>query len=308
MSRVTRLALTALVAGTALALMVGTPASAAAAQWVVAADIGSTRAATGEGTRWWAETTNGGSFSDGAAPFDGAALMLRDPAANSSVRVLNTYAPDAAKPTIAEIVNGASYTFAGTNVNFQIEIFFTPVDPAYGPDTTNTNPTRCTAANQTTNPGQCYTVLKWEPLTPTTPTPTEWTTAVLTDAALGNAPASAGWIATNRVGIYPRPTAQAGFTLTQYLAQMTTSSVVLLGVGASIGSGTADATGSLQSLTYAGTTTNFRAQPPAPPAAPASDPALPDTGSASPLPLLAISAAMIGFGLLVVRSRKQNRA
>ena len=83
---------------------------------------------------------------------------------------------------------------------------------------------------------------------------------------------------------------------------------MLIPVATAAETDTAAATGHVESLTYAGTTTNFRAQPPAPPAAPASDPALPDTGSASPLPLLAISAAMIGFGLLVVRSRKQNRA
>jgi hypothetical protein len=232
------------------------PAAAFAAnppQWVVAADVSAARAAAGT-TSWFADPTHNGTFATSTTPFDSsAALELSTPAASDGIRVLNSYGSGVTPPTIPQITSGASYTYSGSNVDFQIELFFTPADSTYGPDPSN-GPTRCTAAGAA-YPGMCYTVIKWEPIATS---PTAWSTVDLSsDAAL--TATTGGWKNTNEVGIYPKPGPLIGNTLSDYLAQM--SSYQVLAVGVSLGSGTAAQVGYVKTMTYAGQTYNFEPQP-----------------------------------------------
>jgi hypothetical protein len=222
-------------------------------QWVVAADVGAARAATGT-TSWFADPTHNGTFATSTGTFDSStALQLSTPAATDGIRVLNSYGSGVTPPTIPQITSGASYTYSGSNVDFQIELFFTPADSTYGPDPAN-GPTKCTAAGAA-YPGMCYTVIKWEPIATS---PSAWSTVDLsTDAPL--TATTGGWKNTNEIGIYPKPGPLVGNSLSEYLAQM--SNYQVLAVGVSLGSGTAASIGYVQTLTYAAQTYNFEPEP-----------------------------------------------
>ena len=104
-------------------------------------------------------------------------------------------------------------------------------------------------------PGMCHTVIKWEPLDSSS---SAWTSVDLSaDTALGEA--NGGWKNTNRIGIYAKPGPLIGNTMTEYLAQ--TSNYQVLAVGASVGTGTAESVGFLQTMTFDGVTFNFRTEP-----------------------------------------------
>lgn len=111
------------VAAVALVLAQTAPASAAGqTKYVVAADIGTSRAAPGA-TAWFADVTNAGAYATTTTAFDGSqSLQLSTPAATDGIRVLNSYGVGATTLTIPQIVAGASYTYSGTNVNFQIDL------------------------------------------------------------------------------------------------------------------------------------------------------------------------------------------
>jgi hypothetical protein len=295
----------ALGAGPANATPVGTT------QWVVAADIPTgTRAPAGT-VSWFADPTAAGEYATTTTAFDGTeALRLTTPAATDGIRVLDSYGSGITPPSIPQIVSGASYTYSGSNVNFQIEIFYTPADPAYGPDPAN-GANRCTPAG-TAFPGQCYTVIKWEPLVSS---PSAWRTVDLSVDTPLTATAG-GWKNTNRIGIYAKPGPLLGNTMAEYLTQIASYNV--LAVGASLGTGTADSVGYLQTISYAGDTYQFRAEPPAPvPSASAtvpvsaSVPTLAATGAADQTLLvwlgsLAAASGILGVVLRVVHRRRRE--
>jgi hypothetical protein len=260
-----RLAIVATAVGTLLALPLALPASAATAipVYVAASAIGTDRA-TGATPNWFADISGAGAFATTTDAFDGISpsLKLTTPGSGDQVRVLDSYGPSAA-PTIPALLNGASYTYTGSNANFQIEIFFTPKNLSeYGPAGTTS---ACTPAKDgaTIIPDQCYTVLKWEPLQ--TPSGT-WKTVDLTaDTALASG--VGGWKNTNVVGIYPKPGAHIGNTLSEYLDQI--ASYQVLGAGVALGSGTVNGTSWIKNLTFGGTEYRFGSIPtPAPAAAP----------------------------------------
>jgi hypothetical protein len=247
-----------LLAAATLALVVGTLPSAAAfastpPQWVVAADVGTARAAAGA-TSWFADPSHNGNYATSASTFDAStALQLSTPAASDGIRVLNSYGSGVTPPTIAQITSGASYTYSGSNVDFQIELFFTPSDSNYGPDPAN-GADKCTAAG-TAFPGMCYTVIKWEPLATS---PAAWSTVDLSSNAALTA-TTGGWKNTNEIGSYPKPAPLIGNTLSEYLAQMSSYQVLAVGVG--LGSGAAAPVGYVKTMTYASQTYNFETEP-----------------------------------------------
>jgi hypothetical protein len=247
-----------LLAAATLVLLVGTlPAASAFAsnpvQWVVASDVSASRAAAGS-TSWFADPNHSGTYATTATAFDGStALQLSTPAAADGIRILNSYGGGVTPPTIAQIQAGASYAYSGSNVDFQIELFFTPTDPGFGPDPAN-GVNKCTAAG-VAYPGMCYTVIKWEPLATS---PAAWNTVDLSSNAALTA-TTGGWKNTNEIGVYPKPGALIGNTMTEYLAQMANYQV--LAVGVSLGTGTALSVGYLKTMTYASQTYNFRPEP-----------------------------------------------
>jgi Putative Ig domain len=247
-----------LLAAATLLLLVGTLPSAAAfastpVQWVVASDVSASRAAAGAAT-WFADPNHNGTYATTATAFDSStALQLSTPAASDGIRILNSYGSGVTPPTIAQIQSGASYAYSGSNVDFQIELFFTPSDPGYGPDPAN-GVNKCTAAGAAF-PGMCYTVIKWEPLATS---PAAWSTVDLSSNAALTA-TTGGWKNTNELGIYPKPGALIGNSMPEYLAQMTNYQV--LAVGVSLGTGTASSVGYVKTMTYAAQTYNFRPEP-----------------------------------------------
>jgi LPXTG-motif cell wall-anchored protein len=247
-----------LAASLAIAAVLGVLVSSAAfasnaPQWVIAADVGTARAAAGA-TSWFADPTHNGTFATSASTFDAStALQLSTPAQSDGIRVMNSYGSGVTPPTIAQITSGASYTYSGSNVDFQIELFFAPSDSGYGPDPAN-GVNKCTAAGAA-YPGMCYTVIKWEPLATSVGA---WSTVDLSsNAAL--TPTTGGWKNTNEIGIYPKPGPLIGDTLSEYLAQM--SSYQVLAVGVALGSGAAAPTGYVKTMTYAAQTYNFQSEP-----------------------------------------------
>lgn len=253
--------------GALLALPTALPALGApsAPVYVPASAIGTDRA-TGSTPNWFADVSGAGAFATTTDAFDGISpvLKLTTPGSGDQVRVLTSYGPGAA-PTIPVLLNGASYAYTGSNANFQIELFFTPKNLAeYGPAGTTD---RCTQAKDgaTVIADQCYTVLKWEPLE--TPSGV-WKTVDLTaDTAANSATATGGWKNTNVVGIYPKPGALVGNTLSEYLDQMADYRVI--GAGVALGSGSPGAVSWIKSAGFNGTAYRFGSAPtPAPRADP----------------------------------------
>lgn len=246
-----------LAAGLAVGGSVSAQAASATAN-VTLDQFGADRAA-GSSTGWWVDRSNAGDARDGVA-FDGsAALQLSTPSARDGVRALYTYGPSAERPAgIKQLLRDASYSYSGSNVNFQVEIFFTPKDETFGP--TAADPAnKCTPASVA---GQCYTSIKWEPFDTSS---NAWTTVDLSaDTAADSSTGTGGWKNTNRVGTYAKPGALIGNTLTEYLDQM--QDYTILAAGVAIGSGTANSVGYVRQLTMGGQEFRFAAgvKPPAP--------------------------------------------
>ncbi|GAB3616245.1 hypothetical protein GCM10027416_08020 [Okibacterium endophyticum] len=252
-----RAAVVTLVAASALVVGGTTAAAAPAVQNITAADIVDIRAPEGT-TQWFSEVSKGGSLLDDA--YNGTdSLALDVPSASASVRVLKTYGAGVRPQSdLPALLSDASYSYAGANVNFQIEMFYTPVDPAYGPDSP-TAENRCTPAfdEGVAVPGQCYTVIKWEPFVDRS----TWTTVDLSaDTAADSPSQTGGWKNSQRIGTYAKPGAMIGNTLTEYLAQM--SDYTVIGVGLGLGSGTSDARGWVRDASFGGVDYRFAQAPP----------------------------------------------
>jgi hypothetical protein len=228
------------------------PASAVAGdtEYVSAASV-----STSGKTPWVADPTLDGAYAFGSAPDTTQALNLSAPTGSDGIRILKRLDP---RPTdVSSILGGASYTYTGSDVNFQLELFFTPADSQYGPEATD--PTkRCTPAidDGSVLPGQCYTVIKWEPLS----TAAAWKTVELTaDTAVDSATGTAGWKNTDRIGQYAKPGPLVGNTLSEYLTEM--RSYTVIGAGVALGSGTAGVSGWVKDLAIGGVDYRFADAP-----------------------------------------------
>lgn len=171
----------------AMVLVAGQSAVAAPVDvTVTAADIQDTRPVDGG---WWADEGAAGTFAVTQDSFDSStAMKLTIPDTSAKVYLYKDY-PIAERPTdLAPLLDGASYTYSGANVNFQIEMVFLPTDvTAYGAQGT----TPCTSAvawGLSTDPDACYTVLKWEPFEK----PTTWKTVDLTQGVAADRANSRG--------------------------------------------------------------------------------------------------------------------
>jgi hypothetical protein len=167
---------------------------------------------------------------------------------------------DAGSPTdLPALLVGSSFTWAGPNVNFQAEVSFIPTDAAhYGPLGSTTPCPRAIPGNDLL----CWTVLKWNPAL----TSSTWHVSDLSaDTAAGTS--HEGWRNTQQVGIYAKPGPTTGNTLSEYLGQM--SSHTVLSFGVALGSGApAGSQGWVKNLTFGGTSYDFAHEKLATPVAP----------------------------------------
>lgn len=236
-------------------------------------EITSVRPLTSAG--WWYDI--GGTSWDFGVTKDGPdndpALKISTTSSSDKIYLFNVYAP-ADRPTdILALIDDASYTYAGANVNFQLEVIFEPTDvAAYGPAG---SVAACTPATTwygwglSSDPDWCYTVLKWEPFASTT----TWSTQDISQNVAANSPTStAGWIAQRRVGNIAPPGVFIGQQLTTILAQMADYEVTALVFGNGSGNSTPKEAW-VKEYTVGGTTYTFSPTANAPAPAPA-----PDTG------------------------------
>jgi len=261
-------ALTA-VASAALLLTGAVPASAVTSKLVPESEIGSAYAGDGE-VVWLAEEWSGGTHAVTTDVFDGRpALKMMRSGTSSVVNLFRSYGVGERPTAAAGLLDGASYSYAGANVNFQLAMFYTPADlSAYGPAGTVS---ACTQAvdNGVPRPDMCFTILKFET--------GQTTTGAYATIRLENAqvpyggPGNPGWWPTKSVGSYAA-NSRTG-TLDQLLAQM--DSYEIYAAGVSVGSGTAAGESWLLDLTFGGTSYGFGSAPS--PAAAATPPAA-DTG------------------------------
>lgn len=248
------------------------PAPEPATVQVTASQIASVRPATGG---WFADT--GGSGGQFAVTKDGpeneAAMRLALSTTSDKVYLYNTFGPGSRPDDIPSLLNDASYDYAGTNVNFQIEVIFEPLDvAAHGPAGSSR---ACTPASTwygwglTADTDWCYTVLKWEPYV--APGTAAWTTVDLSvDTAAQSSTSRGGWVSSKNLGGYPGNVSN-GQLMSDYLAQMADYEVTSFAFGA--GSGTpGPAAGYVRQYTIGGTRYSF-----APEAAPPAAPPVPDT-------------------------------
>ncbi len=227
-------AVTALIAGGVLGLVA--PAHALTDVTVSGAEIGSTYAGAGE-TVWLKDGSNGGTGSIDAVPFDSRpAFKLELPNVNSVSNLFRSFGQGVRPTDIPSLLENASYSYTGFNVNFQLGVFYTPADSTYGPPGTGTVGSTCTQAtdNSVVRPGMCFTILKFE--TGQT-SDGAYTTITLGDKqAPYNGASNPGWWNTARVGQYA---SKSLVTLDQMLAEMSDYEVYAVGVsiGNSAGSG-----------------------------------------------------------------------
>lgn len=246
------------VAATALALTGAVPAAATGATTdvlVPASDFGSTYAAANQKT-WLVEQWSGGTHQIGAAALASRdAIEMTRASTGSVVNVFRSFGAGVRPTAIAPLLDGASYTYSGDNVNFQFAMFYTPADSAaYGPAGSTA---ACTQAvdDGSTVAGKCFTILKFEPGATST---TDYLTYTLDDVQqpFGGG-TDAGWWPTRQVGPYSA-TNRTG-TLDQLLAQM--ADYEIYAVGASVGSGTPAGTSSLLQMTFGGQRYTFGTEP-----------------------------------------------
>jgi hypothetical protein len=237
---------------------------------VTVSDVANARPAAGG---WWQDRddTSAGSFAITADSFDNSdAAKLILPTTSAGINLHDSY-PTASRPTdLPALLNGAGYSYTGTNVNFQVEVAFHPADPQYAA----TGATPCTSAASWGIPGvdasACYVLFKWEPFATTT----AWTSVDLGADTAGNSGTvptpTGGWIAQKRVGAIPPTAARVGHTMTDYLAQMSDYQVVSYGFGAGSGA-VAPTAGWVKDITFGGTTQIFAPAAIAPAPAPVAD-------------------------------------
>lgn len=189
----------------------------------------------------------------------GPALRLHLPSSTDKATLQYRYAP-AAMPASSSsddfaafraLLSSAAYTFSGTNVNYQVGVFFKPNDARYGPAGIGAD--RCAVASSY-DPDWCYTTLKYEPgQSPTSQTTVDVSTSLDQGFVMGVQP---GWWRSQRVGQYVKAGTPDDVSLDDMLAEI--SDVVVYGFGISIGPAfSGDVTGWVKNLTFDGTTYTF---------------------------------------------------
>jgi hypothetical protein len=242
--------------------------AATSATTVAASDVANTRPADGG---WWQDRDSAasGSFDMTTDSFDGsAAAKLKLPTTASGVNLHDDY-PAASRPTdLPALLAGSSYTYTGTNVNFQIEVAYQPADSRFGPSGSSPCTSAAAWGISGVDSSWCYTLLKWEPFAVTS----TWSTVDLSAGTAGNSGTlptpTGGWISQKRIGSYPGTAARVGQTLPDYLAQMGAYQVVSTGFGAGSGA-LAPTSGWVKNVTIGGVSESFTptSTTPPPPAA-----------------------------------------
>lgn len=271
-----RVAVTMLAVGVAALLALPGSSALAAPEGVVdvhVSDLASSRPAASSG--WWTDVTNASVGVDALGPDGDTALALDLADATSRAYVYRSFATGERPTDVDALRSGASYTYAGPNVNFQFELVFRPTDSSYGPNPTDPGAPGsdyCDSANAwgfTDVPDTwCYTVLKWEPLA----AGAGWTTVDLTaDTAVDSPTGTGGWRSQKRIGTWPKVGTFSGSgTFSDYFAQIAEYEVTAIVVGA--GSGTAGPTiGRVSDITVGGVSYRFAPEPATPAAPPAGD-------------------------------------
>ncbi|GMA90490.1 hypothetical protein [Homoserinibacter gongjuensis] len=267
---------------------------------VHASDLASSRPAASAG--WWSDVSNASVGVDALGPDGDTALALNLADTTSRAYVYRSFAAGERPTDIDALRAGASYTYAGPNVNFQFELVFRPADSSYGPNPTDPaapGNDYCDSANVwgfTDVPETwCYTVLKWEPLAASA----GWATVDLTaDTAVDSSTGTGGWRSQKRIGTWPKVGAFSGSgTFSDYFAQIAEYEVTAIVVGA--GSGTAGpTTARVSDITVGGVSYRFAAEPAAPAAPPAADStALADLIDAEGIDVAADTAQFVPVGL-----------
>ena len=252
-TRTVRLTGAAVLLSSALILTVGSPASAATDVLVTAADLGTAYAGAGQ-TTWLADNAGGGTDQITTDVFDGrSAVKLSRPSTGSQVNIFHSYGAGVRPTSVPDVLAGASYSYSGNTVNFQLAMFYTPVDlEHYGPSGTTS---ACTQAVDSGAPrtDMCFTILKFE--TDADVTGRYNTIDLSTQQAPHFIPGGMqpGWWNTQRVGQYSANA--TGPTLDQFLAEM--SHYEIYAIGASVGTGPAGGDSWLLNLTYGGTSYSF---------------------------------------------------
>lgn len=215
---------------------------------------------------WLAEDGHSGTHDVTTDVFDGrSAVRIDRPTTDDVVNVFRSYGQGVRPTDVHALLDGASYSYSGANVNFQLAFFYTPADLAtYGPGGT----TPCSQAKDggVVIPDQCYAIIKYE--TAVTIDDAYHTVFLEDEQTPFNGAGSPGWWPTQRVGQYDKNSRTA--TLDQLLGEM--ADYELFAVGASTGSGTTG-TSWLLNLTFGGNSYSFGSAPSAATAAtpPAAD-------------------------------------
>jgi LPXTG-motif cell wall-anchored protein len=266
-----RLGVASLAAAALLASGAISGASATPTQVEVTVDDIATSRPAGDG--WFVDNAGSGGSTGGTfavtkdGPGNDLAMKLGVTTSSDLVYLYNAFAPGTGPRDIPALLAGASYDYAGVNVNFQLQLVFTPADAAYGPS----GATPCTSAvawGLSSDPAACYTVIKWEPYAQ--PGTAAWTHVDLSaDTAAQSSTSTGGWVSSKRLGQYAGNVSN-GQLMSVYLGQMADYEVTAFAFG--IGSGTpGPANGYVKSYTIGGTTYGFASTPAPPAPAPATD-------------------------------------
>lgn len=206
-------------------------------------------------TPWATDNGKGGVTGIGGETGLGSVLKLDVTATDQNAGLFHGWAADARPSesgvTIRQLLDQASYTYTGLNVNLQLPIFFAPKDLAkYGPTGTEAPCMPASAADDAAN--VCFATLKFEP-GPLGGTIDHWQSyrpMDYADAAFGTGP---GWWPTQNVGPYGNAVGKrAG--LDDLLDAI--DSYEVIGLGVAVGSGV-QGTGFVSDLAFGGASYRF---------------------------------------------------
>jgi hypothetical protein len=228
------------------------PAGAATDTLVTTPELSTVYATAGH-QGWVLDNSSGGTEAITTDVFDArSALKLLQPSTGSSATILKSYGLGVRPADIPGLLAGSSFSYSGSNVNFQLAMFYTPNDPVhYGPTGTTL---RCTQAvdGGVSRAGMCFTIIKFEPkVSPSG----AYATITLADKQAPLTDQAGGWLSTQSVGQYVANGRVA--TLDNLLGQM--SSYEIYGAGASVGPGTVNGVSWLANLTFGGASYSFGA-------------------------------------------------